>query len=98
MACLIKDYSSDVDSAKLVHTFWALACALDVDVWFEFVYSDANIADWPSRGKVDFAPDLRAGDPVPFIVPPTDTWGDVESALALSKDEDTTPRKRQRHK
>ena len=31
LACLVKDYSSDEDSAKLVHTFWALACAFDID-------------------------------------------------------------------
>ena len=52
--CLVKDYSSDRDSAKLVHTFWALVSALEIDVWFEFVYSEANIADWPSRGELGF--------------------------------------------
>ena len=60
MACRIKDYSSDVDSARLVHAFWGLACALEIDVWFEFVYSEANVADWPSRGWLSFAAELGA--------------------------------------
>ena len=60
MACLIKDYSADVDSARLVHAFWGLACALEIDVWFEFVYSEANVADWPSRGWLSFATELGA--------------------------------------
>jgi hypothetical protein len=60
MACLISDYSTDSDSGALVHSFWALAVGLDIDVWFVFVNSEANIADWPSRGSVAFAADLSA--------------------------------------
>ena len=60
MAGLVRDYSRDRDSAGLVHTFWALAVGLEIDVWFIFVYSEANIADWPSRGHVVFADDLGA--------------------------------------
>ena len=82
-ACLIKDYSSDRDSAALVHTFWALAVGLNVDVWFVFVYSEANIADWPSRGLTSFAADLGAervtGDSL--RLPPTAAWGSVGAAL-----------------
>lgn len=85
MACLIKNYSSDVDSARLVHTFWALACALEIDVWFEFVYSEANIADWPSRGRLDFAADLGARPVEPVVLPPSDGWGSVEAALELGE-------------
>ena len=84
MACLIKDYSKDVDSARLVHSFWALSSALEIDVWFEFVYSDANIADWPSRGRLEFAADLAAVQVEPLVIPPSDSWGDVEGALALA--------------
>ena len=97
LACLIKDYSSDVDSARLVHTFWAIACALHIDVWFEFVYSDANIADWPSRGRVAFAADLSAA-PCSFEVPPSESWGDVEAVLALADTAPESPRKRRRRR
>ena len=43
---------------------------------------EANIADWPSRGRVGFAADLGAGPPVVVRLPPSDAWGSVESALA----------------
>ena len=76
LACLVKDYSSDRDSAKLVHTFWALVSALEIDVWFEFVYSEANIADWPSRGDLGFVGDLGARE-VRAVFPPLDQWGFV---------------------
>jgi hypothetical protein len=86
VACLIKDYSADTDSSMLVHSFWALAAALDVDVWFVFVNSAANIADWPSRGLTAFAADLGAarieGDSL--RLPPSSSWGSVEQALAHS--------------
>ena len=83
MASLVKDYSRDVDSGKLVHTFWALAAALDIDVWFEFVYSEANIADWPSRASVGFAADICAAE-VDLCIPPSDRWGSSEWALSVS--------------
>ena len=79
MACLIKDYSSDVDSARLVHAFWGLACALEIDVWFEFVYSEANVADWPSRGWLSFATELGAVVVEPLRLPQSDAWAFAES-------------------
>jgi hypothetical protein len=86
MACLINDYSTDVDSAALVHSFWALAVALDVDVWFVFVNSAANIADWPSRGLVAFAADLGASrvEGSDLRLPPREMWGSVDAAVAAA--------------
>ena len=55
-----KSYSSDRDSSRLVHTFWACVGALWIDVVFEYVRSAANIADWPSRNKLDFVAGLGA--------------------------------------
>ena len=75
-------YSRDRDSAGLVHTFWALAVGLEIGVWFIFVYSEANIADWPSRGHVAFADDLGAEEVKPLRLPPQEMWGDVAAALA----------------
>ena len=84
MAILVKDYSSDIDSAQLVNTFYALTSALEVDVWFDYVKSAANIADWPSRGQVAFAYEVNAsrieGDRLKF--PKLGEWGSVELALA----------------
>ena len=44
----------------MVHTFWARVGALRIDVGFEYVRSAANIADWPSRDKIDFVAGLGA--------------------------------------
>jgi hypothetical protein len=83
VAILVKDYSSDIDSAQLVNTFYALTSALEVDVWFDYVQSAANIADWPSRGQVTFANEVNAtrieGDRLNF--PKLGEWGSVELAL-----------------
>ena len=56
---------------------------LALDVWFVFVNSEANVADWPSRGLTAFAADLAAtriegGD---LKLPPRELWGSVEAAL-----------------
>ena len=95
MAGLVRDYSRDRDSAGLVHTFWALAVGLEIDVWFIFVYSEANIADWPSRGHVVFADDLGAEEVKPLRLPPQEMWGDVAAALAHAG-VGPPPRKRRR--
>jgi hypothetical protein len=83
MAILVKDYSSDIESAQLVNTFYALTSALEVDVWFDYVKSAANIADWPSRGQVEFAHEVNAtrieGERLKF--PKLGEWGSVELAL-----------------
>ena len=80
LACLLKDYSADLDSARLVHTFWALACAIEADVWFDFVKSEANVSDWPSRGHLAFADEIDAERVEPIRLPPVDRWGSVEAA------------------
>ena len=84
LACLVKDYSADVDSGRIVHTFWALACALDIDVWFDYVKSDANIADWPSRGHLAFAAEVDALHVEPSF-PPVAGWGSVAAATAWAE-------------
>ena len=48
-AALCKGYSRVVDSARLVHMFHAWAAAAQASVWFEFVPTDQNVADDPSR-------------------------------------------------
>ena len=55
-----------------------------MDVWFDYVKSAANIADWPSRGQVAFAYEVNAsrieGDRLKF--PKLGEWGSVELTLA----------------
>ena len=50
-------YSKDLDSAELIHSYYALTVALGCRTWWAYIPSAANIADYPSRGKDD---ELRA--------------------------------------
>ena len=89
MAALVKGYSSAPDSASLVHAFWAMAAYIEVDVWFEYVRSAANIADWPSRGECGaLITELRATEIEPTL-PPVGSFRDVERAVLLALGQDT---------
>jgi hypothetical protein len=61
---------------------------LDVDVWFVFVNSEANIADWPSRGLVAFAVDLGASriEGADLSLPSPQMWGSVDAAARVIDD------------
>ena len=50
---LIKGYSSKTDVCKLVSVFWELALELRVRVFIDRISTDANPADWPSRGDLE---------------------------------------------
>ena len=39
--------------SRIAHAFHLVCLALDCDVWFEWVRSEANIADLPSRLRYD---------------------------------------------
>ena len=49
LAGLTKGYSRVVDSAHIVHAFHAWNVAIGAHVWFEYVRSEANPSDEPSR-------------------------------------------------
>ena len=46
-------YSPKGDSAKLIHAFHMFNAGLKADVWFEYVESEANVADAPSRNDFE---------------------------------------------
>lgn len=52
VAALVKGYSRAPDSARMLHAFTARRLALGTDIWFQWVASAANIADWPSPGDM----------------------------------------------
>ena len=56
---------------------------LSIDIWFEWVPSAANIADWPSRFLLDKLLDA-APTAVPFALdfPPAAFWAQPLAALA----------------
>ena len=68
-----KGYSGAADLARIVsalHSRWA---ELGIDPWVEFVKSEANIADEPSRGFLDTLIAM-GGVEVPFDFPPIEVW------------------------
>ena len=59
---LVKGYSGAPDSARVVNLFHATAAQLQVCPWFEYVHTDDNIADLPSRGDFDLVRILGGDD------------------------------------
>ena len=53
MYSLVKGYSAAPDSARVVNLYHSCVAQLGVTPWIEYVQSEDNIADLPSRG--DFA-------------------------------------------
>ena len=45
LAALTKGYSRVVDTARIIHAFWALAVAIALEPWFIYVPSEENEAD-----------------------------------------------------
>jgi hypothetical protein len=60
--------SRDFDSARIVHGAASALMRLNARVWYEYVPSDANIADLPSRSEWSFVERL-ASKRVPFVAP-----------------------------
>ena len=53
IAGLVKGYSSAPDSGLIVNAFHAYNLGLGAEAFFEYVRSEANVADAPSRGMID---------------------------------------------
>ena len=96
VAGLVKGYSSMSDSAKIVHAFWALACGLDISCWFEYITSEANVADLPSRGSFEFLQNSLKAQKVAFCFPPTESWDSIGQALSRGLCVSLTSRKQQK--
>ena len=67
---LMKGYSRDVDSARLVHSFHTVCAALGSRVWLAYVASKANLADLPSRGSFELLEQELGSTRVEFVLPP----------------------------
>ena len=67
---LVKGYTSAPDSARIVNLYHACVTQLGVTPWLEYVQSDDNIADLPSRGEFALLQTLGgAGGFRPAVVP-----------------------------
>ena len=82
---LVKGYSAKPDSARIIHAFHALNVPLQANVWFEYVRSAANIADFPSRGQFAMLKDTYGSAEWHFQVPPIAVWLSPELAAAAGE-------------
>ena len=82
VAGLAKGYSGKADTARIINSFNVRQAYLLFRVWWEWIPTHQNIADLPSRWKLQ---DLVLGSVVeilpgifstaiPFILPPFETW------------------------
>ena len=85
LASIVKGYSSSDDSARVVHSFWALVSGLSADVWMVYVRSEANVADMPSRGDLSYVITVLGSEERPTTLPPIESWGSVAGALAVAE-------------
>ena len=77
---MAKGYSARPDSARIIHSFYALVAHARTDVWFEYVRTDANIADWPSRGQFEYLSVELRSQRVDTRLPPLSFWASPEEA------------------
>ena len=70
------------DMARASEVLHCAMCGIEVDPYFEWVASKANIADVPSRPKIRQAVLSRVGARlVPLVFPTEDQWGKPASLL-----------------
>ena len=81
-AGLVHGYSGVPDSARIVHLFHAWNVGLGARPWFEFVPSEANPSDEPSRVDLSRCPLVLCAQPaivsqpVQVRFPPVERWSD----------------------
>jgi hypothetical protein len=92
VAALVKGYSSAIDSPRIVHGAHVTLAGLQADVWFEYVRTDANVADEPSRADLSGAryelgpmpsrgvAALATSEPIATILPTPLEW-DADAAV-----------------
>ena len=70
---ITKGYSAQPDSARIIHAYHALNVRMQTQVHFEWVRSEANIADLPTRGQFDLLKEYGS-KAIPFVIPPISDW------------------------
>jgi len=73
LSCLIHGYAGQEDCAHFVNAFHMTLLGIRSQCYFEFVKSEANIADWPTReDKFHLIP--RCAIRVPVVLPSQADW------------------------
>ena len=70
---MAKGYSPVIDSARIIHAFHALNVNLQTNVHFEWVKSEANIADMPTRNSFALLQEFGSKR-VALTIPPMSSW------------------------
>ena len=83
VAALVKGYSQQPDSVRILHALWTLVAGLGCAPWFKYVRSKANVADLPSRGNLDYITNVLKAREVELVMPPFEMWTSIEHALAV---------------
>ena len=85
LSALVHGYASKPDMSRIVNAYHLAQFLLGVRVWFEWVPSEANLADLPSRLEYDeFCRVLPGSAWVPTVLPSQGSW----SASLLSMFDD----------
>ena len=75
LSSLISGYASRPDMGRVVNAVHLAQFALEVRVWFEWIPSDANLADLPSRAEwEEFWAIMPQSVWVPTVLPPVEVW------------------------
>jgi len=79
VAGIAKGFSAKPDSARIIHTYHALNVKIQAQVHFEWVKSEDNIADLPSRGELELLEEIGSRD-IGLMIPPISDWLTPEEA------------------
>jgi len=79
VAGIAKGFSAKPDSARIIHTYHALNVKIQAQVHFEWVKSEDNIADLPSRGELGLLEEFGSRD-IGLMIPPISDWLSPEEA------------------
>ena len=80
VAGIAKGFSAKPDSARIIHAYHALNVRIGAQVYFEWVKSEANIADLPSRGQFDLLNEFGSRV-VSIVIPPISDWPLPDEAM-----------------
>ena len=70
LSALVNGYARKEDCARFVNMFHVQLLGMRSKVYFDWVASDANISDWPSRNdKRHLIEDMPGAHQVPLVLP-----------------------------
>ena len=91
IAGIAKGYSTKPDSARIIHAYHALNVDVGAQVHFEWVKSEANVAEtYPADDLLN----EFGSRSVPIMIPPISDWLSPEEAMRNAASQPASSRKR----